>query len=113
MATWVFDFDGTITLPGDDHRHLNSQPNRDVIAIMQRIRSSTNDKIIVFTARGMASLGNVEAADERWRLEIEGNLREWMVPYDRLQFGKPAADYYVDDKGVNVNDLSKLFQTRR
>jgi dsDNA-binding SOS-regulon protein len=31
------------------------------------------------------------------------------LPYHELHFGKPNADYYVDDKMLDMNDLLELF----
>ena len=104
-AIYVFDFDGTITLKTDDYE--NASPNKDVVEIIRLIKSR-GDTVVIWTARGMRTYKTALDAERRWRATIEKNLKDWDVPYDSLHFGKPAADFYVDDKGVNVNDLSKL-----
>lgn len=35
----------------------------------------------------------------------EGQLRKWGLKYHRLEFGKPAADKYIDDKAYNDLDF--------
>jgi len=35
----------------------------------------------------------------------KGQLASWGIKYHSLQLGKPAADYYVDDKAVNSEDF--------
>jgi hypothetical protein len=34
-------------------------------------------------------------------------LNEWGAKYHYLFWGKPAGDYYIDDKGVGVDDFFK------
>ena len=38
--------------------------------------------------------------------ETEKQMKEWGVKHNELKFGKPSADYYVDDKMLSLNDLS-------
>ena len=33
---------------------------------------------------------------------------EWGVKHHELAFGKPAADYYIDDKALLMQDVSTL-----
>jgi len=32
-------------------------------------------------------------------------LEEWNIKYHELILGKPYADYYIDNKGINILDL--------
>ena len=34
----------------------------------------------------------------------EQQLRKWNIKYHNLILGKPAADFYIDDKGINDED---------
>ena len=51
-------------------------------------------KIIIFTARGTLSGIDHENLTKR-------QLSNWGVKHHQLILGKPAADLYVDDKGVS------------
>lgn len=50
----------------------------------------------------MGSSGNdVELAKSKWFDFTKRQLEEWGVCYHGLFLGKPAADQYIDDKGVS------------
>jgi hypothetical protein len=55
---------------------------------------------VFFTARG-----SVSGID--WGSFTKKQLAKWKVKYDELIFGKPSADCYIDDKGVNSNEFFK------
>jgi hypothetical protein len=59
--------------------------------------------IILFTARGTKT-----GLD--WRETTENQLKRWGVKHHELKFGKPAADYYIDDRMLSVENLKKLIQ---
>lgn len=56
------------------------------------------NRIIVFTARGSMTKTN-------WRELTEQQLKNWNVKYHELKFDKPAADYYIDDRMLDLNDI--------
>jgi D-sedoheptulose 7-phosphate isomerase len=59
-------------------------------------------RIKIFTARGSTS-----GID--WRKITETQLNSWGVQYDELILGKPEADIYIDDKGLNAAEwVSRL-----
>jgi hypothetical protein len=35
-------------------------------------------------------------------------MQDWGVKYHRIQFGKPAGDYYIDDKMIGLDVLAEL-----
>ncbi len=95
---YCFDIDGTIcTQNGDGMNYADAQPIPDTIGRINRLHDKRN-KIILHTARGSET-----GID--WRQLTEMQLKGWGVRYDELYFGKPAADYYVDDKAVNIKDF--------
>lgn len=51
--------------------------------------------IKIFTARGSGS-------GKDWRQVTESQLKDWQVQYHELIIGKPEADFYIDDRGINV-----------
>lgn len=101
----VVDIDGTLCEQVDDYsKYASAQPRRAVISYVNALYIA-GTHVTIFTARGMDThRGNIE--------EIEKNLRplttKWLsangVLYDRLLFGKPPADLYVDDKAEYPTD---------
>ena len=55
--------------------------------------------IKLFTARGSET-----GID--WRELTEKQLSNWGLKYTELILGKPAADFYVDDKAINDKDFN-------
>ena len=58
-------------------------------------------KIILFTARGSATGIN-------WEATTREQMIAWNTRHHKLLFGKPAADYYIDDKLITIEDLKRL-----
>ena len=102
----VFDLDGTLCTKTDGD-YQNAQP------IVRRIKKvndlhSAGNEIVIFTARGMSrNKGNVEKSVADFMGLTREQLQSWGVKYDELILGKPAADFYVDDKGVSDVDFFK------
>ena len=63
--------------------------------------------IIIYTARGMGRTGSNSGKSVALvgKLTFE-QLEKWGVTYDEIHFGKPSADLYIDDKAINVIDVS-------
>jgi len=57
--------------------------------------------IRLYTARGGSS-------GKDWRDLTYEQMRNWKVPFSFLEFKKPSADYYIDDKMVGIDELLKL-----
>lgn len=95
---YCFDIDGTICSNTDGDYH-KADPRPDVI---QKINALLDygHTIYFYTARGATT-----GLD--WRELTEKQLHEWGVRYHRLYFGKPTADFYVDDKSINIEDWLK------
>ena len=87
-----FDIDGTIctNTNGD---YINATPLVERIAMINKLASEGHE-IIFFTARGSET-----GID--WREITRSQLENWGLTYTSLFFGKPSADQYVDDKGIN------------
>jgi hypothetical protein len=65
--------------------------------------------IIIYTARGMGrSHGNMALAIAAVAPLTCNQLQAWGFRYDELLFGKPAADIYIDDKALNVENIDKF-----
>lgn len=94
---FCFDIDGVIATIVPDNNYEHAQPIWDTIHIINELYQSGH-RIILLTARG--STTGID-----WRVTTENQLRSWRVRYHSLAFGKPAADFYVDDKAVPVDQL--------
>ena len=106
-----FDLHGTLvtdpTVPGD---YKTVKPISKNIEYLKFLKS-LHHEIIIYTARRMKTHGgNVgKLLKDIGKITID-SLDEFGIPYDELYFGKPYADYYVDDKAINVyTDLEKEF----
>lgn len=95
--TFAFDMDGVLAtlVPGNDY--ARAEPYRPCIALVNRLHDAGN-RIVVYTARGSAT-------GRDWTETTCDQLRRWGVLYDELRFGKPAADYYVDDRTISLATL--------
>lgn len=100
MIKYVFDIDGTIC--------TNTSGNYDkAIPFEERIKKinklyDEGHYITLFTARGMGSTNNNQIiAINKYYSFTEQQLKRWNVKYHSLILGKPTADFYIDDKGVN------------
>jgi len=108
MKTYVFDIDGTICrklceLDGADYR--DAEP---IIARISRVNAlfDAGNTIIYQTARGMGRHNNNAAlAIQDFYLMTKKQLSAWGAKHHLLILGKPAADFYIDDKGVNDEDF--------
>jgi dTDP-glucose 4,6-dehydratase len=73
------------------------------IPIPERIKTvnklyDQGHEIVYWTARGTVT-------GKDWREVTERQFREWEVKYHELRFGKPAYDYFIDDKNINSEDF--------
>ena len=106
--TYVFDIDGTICkklceLENQDYR--DSTPYENRIAKVNNLYDQGH-VIIYQTARGMGrSENNPQKAIENFYSMTAEQLKKWGCKYHMLFLGKPAGDFYVDDKGINDEDF--------
>ncbi|KKL26987.1 hypothetical protein LCGC14_2389730, partial [marine sediment metagenome] len=40
-----------------------------------------------------------------WRATTEEQMNKWGVKYHELIMGKPEADFFIDDKGVTLDEI--------
>tara|TARA_R110002020_G_scaffold2759_5_gene12982 strand:- start:4002 stop:5213 length:1212 start_codon:yes stop_codon:yes gene_type:complete len=95
---FCFDIDGVIASITPNAEYGTATPVEENIKIINKLFDNEN-KIMLFTARGSET-----GID--WRETTEKQMKEWGVKYNELKFGKPFADYYIDDKMLSLNDLS-------
>ena len=101
---YVFDIDGTICVNSNSD-YENSTPLQERIDKVNELYD-TGHTIIFQTARGMGRSKNSSAFAYAKFFELtQTQLKEWGVKYHSLFLGKPAGDFYIDDKGVSDNDF--------
>lgn len=100
MKTYVFDIDGTICSLTNGNYGF-AIPYTERIAKVNKLYGEGNT-IIFQTARGMGrTKNNVKKSYEMFYDLTLKQLQDWGVKYHKLFLGKPAGDFYVDDKGIN------------
>ena len=99
--TFVFDIDGVIAKFNPGLNYESSEPDLEVIAIVNQLYERGN-KIVLFTARGYKT-----GID--WSKVTEDQMEKWGVKYTELKFGKPDADFYIDDKMLLIRDLQEVY----
>lgn len=106
---FCFDLDGTLVttpvVPGD---YSTVQPIHRNITMLNHLKSLGN-YIIIHTARRMRThAGNVGlVVKDIGRITLD-TLAKYNISYDEIYFGKPHADYYIDDHAVSATaDLEK------
>jgi len=105
----VFDLDGVICeLKKPSESYADVIPKNDVIEKMKELKEDGH-YLIIHTGRHMRTCdGDVSKVIEKIGKITEDWLEEWKVPYDELIFGKPHADMYIDDLGVEFSTKDKL-----
>lgn len=99
QKVFCLDIDGVlgkyadITDMNGDYTH--NIPNQQIIDACNLLYDN-NNKIILYTARGTGS-----GID--WSDQTKQQLKYWGLKYHELHFGKPSADYYIDDKMLDLN----------
>ena len=98
IMRYVFDIDGVICNT-TGMEYADATPFWDTI---ERIRHLKEDghTVIFYTARGAVS-------GTDWGEVTRDQLEQWEIPYDELYFGKPAGDFYIDDKAINISDWTR------
>jgi hypothetical protein len=97
---YVFDIDGTICKT-DDGDYDRSEPYADRIAEINQLHSDGHT-ILYYTARGMGRTNNDVLESYKVFYDLtRRQLNSWGAKYHNLFLGKPAADIYIDDKGIN------------
>tara|TARA_Y100000591_G_scaffold325628_2_gene346874 strand:+ start:1744 stop:2055 length:312 start_codon:yes stop_codon:yes gene_type:complete len=92
MKIFCFDIDGTLCTKSETDYSL-AEPYVERINQVNKLYEEGN-KIILFTARGSKTGLNHENLTKI-------QLKQWGVKFNELLFGKPNADYYIDDKSFD------------
>ena len=105
---YCIDIDGTICTPTVGRDYHKAQPWKDRIKVINKLYDEGN-YVIYFTARAMGRFaGDPDAASKATALMkdiTKDQLDIWGCKYHELILGKPHADYFIDDKGVNSDEF--------
>lgn len=108
--TIVMDLDDTICFPNLEHkeseiRYGQAKPNQPIIDHMKKL-SEEGWEFVISTARRMVThKGDVQKIIDDVGTLTENWLKKHDVPYSYIQWGKPYAAYYVDDKAMSLKDF--------
>lgn len=94
--TFVVDIDGVLATLVPDNDYSRCQPMSENICVINNLYAAGH-RIILFTARGSAT-----GID--WEDVTRSQMIEWGVRHHILQFGKPAADFYIDDRFITIKE---------
>jgi capsule biosynthesis phosphatase len=100
---FCFDLDNTlVTYPKIFGDYSTVEPIHKNIEYLKFLKENGN-YIIIYTARRMKTHGgNVGAIISDIGKVTLDTLTRLEIPYDEFLFGKPHADFYIDDLGVNA-----------
>jgi len=99
--TFCVDIDGVIATTVPDGDYTRAEPLKKRIDIINRLHDRGN-RIVLLTGRGSGT-----GID--WRETTRRQLGAWGLRYDELQFGKPPADFYIDDRMLSLAEFDALF----
>ena len=109
---FCFDLDNVICRT-EGTNYTNSKPYFKVINKINTLYKNGN-KILIFTARYMGrNNDNLDLAVKEGYESTETQLKEWGINYNKLIFGKPVYDVFVDDKNFSFEkDWLKEFNKK-
>lgn len=99
-----FDLDNTlVTFPKTMGDYSTVEPIKRNIEYLKFLKKS-GSYIIIYTARRMRTFeGNLGKVIPDISEKTIETLRKFNIPYDELHFGKPWADFYIDDLAVKAS----------
>jgi capsule biosynthesis phosphatase len=100
-----FDLDNTlVTYPYIQNDYNTVKPIKKNIDFLKYLKKYDNT-IIIYTARRMkthnGNLGKINADIGKITFDT---LEKFDIPFDEIYFGKPYADFYIDDLAINSHD---------
>ena len=105
---YCVDIDGTICSQTVGRDYHKAMPWWDRIAVINKLYDEGHD-ITYITARGMGRFADDPDASMKASALLfdltEQQLKGWGCKYNTLILGKPHADFFIDDKGVNSDDF--------
>ena len=106
---FCFDLDNTLVTRPDIDKDYTTVKGITRNISMVRYLHSLGHYIIICTARKMKTYnGNVGMVVKDAGEIVIDTLKKFDIPYNELHFGKPYANYYIDDLAINAfNDIQK------
>lgn len=103
IKRFCFDLDNTlVTFPKEVNDYSTVEPKYNNIEILKTLKE-LGHYIIIYTARKMNTCkGDVKEVEKCIKDLTINTLKKFNIPYDELHFGKPYANYYIDDLGINA-----------
>ena len=100
-----FDLDNTlVTFPTIPNDYTTVKPIIKNIELLRYLKNF-NNTIIIYTARRMKTHnGNIGKINSDIGKITFDTLEKFNIQYDEIYFGKPYADFYIDDLAVNCFD---------
>ena len=104
--TYVFDIDGTLCTNTNGLKdYVDAEPFLDRIEKVNDLYEDGNT-VYLMTARGMGrNKNNFQKAYDQFYQFTLNQMESWGVKFHSLFLGKPAADFYVDDKAVHESEF--------
>jgi len=107
---FCFDLDNTlVSFPYEKGNYLTCKPLKKNILFLKNLKEQGH-KIIIYSSRRMLTHnGDLKKILEDIKELTIQQLKDFDIPYDELIFGKPNADFYIDDLSINpyTSDLEK------
>jgi hypothetical protein len=107
MSVYCIDIDGTICKK-DIHNDGDYEVSMPIVERIEKINQLYDEghTIKYFTARGMGRYDNSRILAQKHFYYLTYNqLNSWGCKFHQLILGKPAADYYIDDKAIKDDDF--------
>lgn len=104
-----FDLDNTlVTHPVKSKDYTSVLPIKQNINYLKYLKS-LGHTIIIYTARRMKThSGNIGAVTADIASITIDTLKKYEIPFDELYFGKPYADFYIDDLALTPNSSLEM-----
>ncbi|HEY5610957.1 MAG TPA: acylneuraminate cytidylyltransferase family protein [Thermoanaerobaculia bacterium] len=103
--TFCIDIDGVVATQVPDGDYAKAEPISHRIDIINLLHDRGN-RIVLFTARGAVTRLDWEDTTRR-------QLDSWGLLYDELCFGKPPADFYIDDRMLRLEEFDGMLDLER
>lgn len=100
--TFCFDIDGVIMTLVPDNDYRQAKPIPEAVDLINQLYRRGH-RIIIFTARGYVT-------GKDWTQLTRSQLDECGLRYHQLLFGKPAADYYIDDRMIGLDGIRQMLK---
>lgn len=106
---YCFDLDNTlVSFPKIKNDYTSVEPIKENIKFLKYLKKMGN-YIIIYTARRMKTHNSNKGKlmKDIGKITFD-TLEKFDIPYDEIYFGKPYADFYIDDLAINCfNELEK------